>query len=113
MLGLTLRRTPMNVREFCIARRQAEIPSVSKVIRALPADKLDYRPDPRARTARELAWTLAMEEGALIELLDKGAIQWKDAPAPKTLAEIASAYERNAAAVDERLAKLDDAAWDG
>jgi uncharacterized damage-inducible protein DinB len=102
----------MNLREYCISRRKAEGPVFLKVIRALPGDRLDYRPDPKARTARDLAWTIASEEAALIDLLDRGEIRWKDAPAPATVEEIAAAYEKNAAAVDVRLARLDDARWE-
>jgi uncharacterized damage-inducible protein DinB len=34
-----------------------------RVLRAYPADKLDLRPAPASRTARELAWTFVLERG--------------------------------------------------
>ena len=37
--------------------REAEI--TKKVIAAVPDAKSDYRPDPNARTAKELAWHMA------------------------------------------------------
>jgi uncharacterized damage-inducible protein DinB len=100
-------------REFCIDRRKAEVPTFVRVLKAVPQERSDYRPDPKSRTAAELAWYIAAEESALVSLLDKGTIEWKDQPPPATVAETVAAYERAAAAVDERLARLDDAGWEG
>jgi uncharacterized damage-inducible protein DinB len=99
-------------REFCLSRRKAEKKAFVNVLKAVPQERLDYRPDPKARSAAELAWLLAFEEGALVTLIDTGSVEWKDAPAPPSVGEIVAAYERNSAAVDERLARLDDAAWE-
>lgn len=97
--------------EFCIARRKAELPAFVKVLKAVPQSRLDYRPDPKSRTAPELAWLLAAEEAALVTLLDTGKIDWKDTPPPASVAESVAAYERNTATVNARLLKLDEAAW--
>ena len=69
--------------EFCIARRKAEGPAFLKVLKAMPEGRLDYRPDPKSRTAAELAWVLAAEEEALLALLDTGTIDWKETPPPR------------------------------
>ncbi len=98
--------------EFCIARRKAELPAFVRVLKAVPPGRLDYRPDPKARTAAELAWLLAAEEAALVSLLDTGTIEWKDQKPPARVEEIVAAYERSATAVDERLARLDEAGWE-
>ena len=44
--------------EFCRSRRKAELPAFVRVLKALPQGRLDYRPDPKARTAAELASVL-------------------------------------------------------
>jgi uncharacterized damage-inducible protein DinB len=98
--------------EFCVSRRKSEQPAFVRVLRALPPGRLDYRPDPKARTAAELAWFIAAEEAALVTLLDTSAIDWKDEKPPATIDEIAGLYERSAAAVDEKLGRLDPAAWE-
>ena len=98
--------------DFCIARRKAEMPAFVRVLKAIPAGRLDYRPEPKARTAGELAWLLAAEEAALISLLDTGTVQWKEEKPPARVEEIVQAFERNAAAVDERLARLGEAGWE-
>jgi uncharacterized damage-inducible protein DinB len=96
---------------FCVSRRKAELPAFLRVLKAVPQARLDYRPDPKARTAAELAWVLAVEEAALVTLLDKGTVQWKDERPPARVDEIVAAFERDAALVNQRLEQLDDAAW--
>ena len=98
--------------EFCKSRRKAELPAFVRVLKALPQGRLDYRPDPKARTAAELASVIVAEEAALVALLDTGTIQWKEEAPARSVEEIVAAFERNAAAVDERLARLDDAGWE-
>jgi uncharacterized damage-inducible protein DinB len=98
--------------EFCIARRKSELPAFVRVLKAVPQGRLDYRPDPKARTAAELAWILAAEEEALLALLDKGAVEWKDAKPPARIDEIVATFERSAAAVNERLGRLDEGGWE-
>jgi hypothetical protein len=39
--------------EFCRQTRKAELPKFVKVLKAVPQERLDYRPDPKARTAQE------------------------------------------------------------
>lgn len=102
----------MTNREFCISRRKAEVPTFVRVLKAVPQDRRDYRPDPKSRSAAELAWYVATEEAALVSLVDSGTIEWKEQPVPASVAEIVAAYERSAAAVDEKLARLDEAAWE-
>ncbi len=97
--------------EFCIARRKAELPAFVRVLKAVPQGRLDYRPDPKARTAAELAWLLAAEEAALVSLLDTGTVEWKEQTPPARVDEIVAAFERNGAAVNERLERLDEAGW--
>jgi uncharacterized damage-inducible protein DinB len=101
----------MSTLEFCIARRKAEHGAFVRVLKAVPAGKLDYRPDPKARSAGELAFMLATEEAALLPLLETGVVDWKDVKHPKSVDEIVSLFEKSAKAVDDRLTKLDAGAW--
>jgi len=101
----------MTNREFCIARRKAELPAFLRVLRALPEDRLDYQPDPKAKNAAQLASVLIEEEAALATMIDSGTINW-ERQAPKTrVADIVAAYEKNNRAVTERLETLSDADW--
>jgi uncharacterized damage-inducible protein DinB len=102
----------MTNREFCISRRKAERSAFLKVLKAMPPGRLDYKPEPRSRTAGQLAAVIAGSEAALLELAEKGEVEWKEDQAPGTAEAMAAAYERDAAKVDERLAGLDEAAWE-
>ena len=51
-----------------------------KVLKAMPQERLDYRPEPRSRTAAELGWVLAAEEAALRTLVETGSVTWKEQP---------------------------------
>lgn len=98
--------------EFCIARRKTERPAFIRVLKAVPGERLDYRPDPKARTAAELAWLLAVEEAALVSLLDAGVVEWKDSAPPARMDTIVEAFEHSSAEVNARLERLDQAAWE-
>lgn len=104
----------MSTLAYCLERRKAERKAFVRVLQAVPQEGRDYRPpgDAKARSAADLAWTIAAEEAALAVLLDTGSVDWKETPAPATNAEIVSRYEASASAVDEKLAKLDSAGWD-
>ncbi|MFN8093144.1 MAG: DinB family protein [Vicinamibacteria bacterium] len=97
--------------EYCRKQRTLELPKFVKVLKAMPQDRLDYRPDPKARTAAELAWTLAEEEAALASLLETGQCEWKQTPPPASVDEIVAAYERHASAVNAKLSSIDEAGW--
>jgi uncharacterized damage-inducible protein DinB len=101
----------MSTIDFCVARRKAELPAFVRVLKALPDGRLDYRPDPKARTAAQLAWMLVSEEAALLSLLESGTIDWKDTPPPASVSEIVAAFERDSAIVNAKLEKLDEAGW--
>ena len=102
----------MTNREFCLSRRKAEIPTFVRVLKALPPGRLDYRPDPKARTAAALAGVLVAEEAALVTLLDSGEVRWKEEPSNASVDEMVASFERSAAAVNERIAKMDEAGWE-
>ena len=98
--------------EFCRKQRKQELSKFVNVLKALPQGRLDYRPDPKARSAAELAWLLAAEEAALVSLLDTGVVEWKEQPPPARVEEIVAAFEKSAAAANEKLDRLDATGWD-
>jgi uncharacterized damage-inducible protein DinB len=73
----------------------------------------DYRPDPKSRTAHEIAWQIVCEEKMLIEALESGKAEWAPPPLPATMKEVLEAYEKQSAGMAGRLGKLPDASWDG
>ena len=100
-----------NVREYYIQCFDAEAPTFIKVMKAVPSDKAAYTPHPRSTAAGDLVWLLAAELHDACELIDSGEVDYVPKPAPG-VAESIAAYEKNAAALKARLAKVDDAKWD-
>lgn len=91
---------------------EREAPATRKVISRIPQDKSDYKPEPKSRNAREIAWLIVMEEKVLAEGLEKGTVEWQDFPAPETVEEILSTYDHNHEDLTKRLYALDHSVWE-
>ncbi len=88
-----------------------DAPATRKVLARIPEGS-DYRPDPKSRTAREIAWLIVREEIALGEGFATGALEWAEVPAPPTMKEVLDAYDRHHDEVTRRLKALDAARWE-
>ena len=73
----------------------------------------DYRPDPKSRTARDIAWQIVCEEKMIIEALENGKAEWAPPPMPATMQEVLDAYDRQSAQVIQRWNALPQEKWDG
>src|SRR5215210_3646579 len=72
-----------------------------------------YRPDPKSRTAQEIAWQVVCEEKMLIDALEAGKAEWAPPPMPATMKELLGIYEKQSAEAAERLSALPDERWNG
>ena len=86
--------------------------TTQKVLARIPEGS-DYRPDPKSRTARDIAWQIFCEEKMIIEALETGKVAWDPPPIPATMKEIVSAYETQSAGMTERWNALPAERWDG
>lgn len=102
----------MSTREFFVERFKAERPAFVNVIRALPNDRLDYKPHERNSSAGDIAWFLVLELRTLVELLSKGEHHWAQEPNPGSVDAIATQYEAAADDLDKALASTDDEKWE-
>ena len=91
---------------------EKEAPATRTVLSRIPEGS-DYRPDPKSRTAREIAWLIVHEERALAEGLAKGVVEWADAPAPATMKEVLEAYDRQHDDLTRRLHAVEASVWEG
>ena len=89
-----------------------ESTTTCKVLTRIPEGS-QYRPDPKSRTAQEIAWQILCEERMLIDALESGKGEWSPAPVPATMKEIVATYEQQSRVIAERLAALPDERWDG
>jgi uncharacterized damage-inducible protein DinB len=88
-----------------------EAAATRKVIERIPENST-YRPDPKSRTAREIAWLIVREEIVLGEGLEKGTLEWTEVPAPATAKEVLQAYDRHHADATAKLKALGSAGWE-
>src|SRR5438105_1474926 len=100
-----------NFREYYTQCLDAEVPTFIKVLKAVPPDQAGYKPLPRSTSAGDLVWLVAAELHDACELVDRGEVDLGERPAPG-VAESVAAYEKNAAPLKAKLAKVDDAKWD-
>ena len=89
-----------------------ESKTTRRVLERIP-DGSDYRPDPRSRTAREIAWQIVCEERMIIEALESSKAEWAPPPMPSTMKEVLQAYEKQSAGMAERWRALPAERWDG
>jgi uncharacterized damage-inducible protein DinB len=87
----------LGYRDMMLQGLAGEMKTTQRVIAAVPDARSDYRPDPKARTARELAWHIATVDVQFMEEIAEGkfAMQPRYKDQPKTSAEIASWYQAN------------------
>jgi uncharacterized damage-inducible protein DinB len=103
-------------REFFVQRWQQEYPAFVRVFQALPANRLDYRPHPRSRSAGELIALLVLAQQSSIELCKSrkslySGLRWQEPSVFGQLPDMIGAYERDHAALAEELRSLDDYGW--
>src|SRR5262249_15102535 len=89
-----------------------ETRTTRNVIARIPEGS-DYRPDPKSRTAKDIAWQIACEEKMIIDALETGKTEWNPLPMPATMKELLDAYETQSADVVRRLKVLPASKWDG
>jgi uncharacterized damage-inducible protein DinB len=89
-----------------------ETETTRKVLARIPEGS-DYRPDPKSRTAQEIAWQIVCEEKMIIEGLETGKAEWAPPPMPATMKEVLEAYERQNGSMPRRWEDLPSARWDG
>src|SRR5215212_10418668 len=82
-----------------------EATATRKVISRIPENS-SYRPDPKSRTAREIAWLIVREEAVLADGLQKGVLEWAEVPAPATAKEVLAAYDQHHEAATQKLKAL-------
>jgi uncharacterized damage-inducible protein DinB len=83
-----------------------------KVLARIP-ESSEYRPDPKSRTAKEIAWQIFCEEKMIIEALETGKVEWAPPPVPATMKEIVAAYEKQSEEMGARWRALSADRWDG
>ena len=94
----------------------AEAKKTIAMMRALPVDQYNFRPDPAGRSLGELAWHLAEVDAFTTYGIEQGTFKLGTKPPgierPKSVEELAPGYERIHADAVERVGKLTPADLD-
>lgn len=94
--------------EFWIRESQ----TTRNVIARIPEGS-SYTPDPKSRTAQEIAWQIVCEEQMLIDGLESGRMEYVPRATPTTMKEVLEVYVRQADDIARRWTALPAAKWDG
>jgi uncharacterized damage-inducible protein DinB len=102
----------MTEKEMFLKNWEREVQTTLKILRAYPADKLDLKPAPKSKSARELAFVFAGEQ-AMADMAIKGKIEFPETEPspPKTMNEIISAFEQSVKANMARVKAMSDAEY--
>ncbi len=96
--------------DFFRERQCIEAPLTARLLRAIPADKLSYRPHPDSQTAGTTAWTIVRCLRVCNELANNGKSEMlhDDPPAH---AEIVEQFDKLSKSLAERLSAMDQNQW--
>jgi len=89
-----------------------ESTTTAKVLSRIPEGS-DYRPDPKSRTARDIAWLIVVEERMMVDALETAVATWAPPSPPETMKEICEVYNRQGADNVNRLRALPAERWNG
>jgi uncharacterized damage-inducible protein DinB len=108
---------PQITPEFAVGMREGilqiieqEIASTQKVIAAVPDAKAGWKPEPKSRTAGELAWHLASEDAILLHQIAEMRFSFPDPryqnEKPKTHKDMADWYGKRMREAVARIRKM-------
>ena len=89
-----------------------ESQTTKRVFERIPEGS-EYRPDPKSRTAKEIAWQIICEEQMIIDALETGKAAWNPPPMPATMKEVSDLYAKQADDMSARWASLPLDRWNG
>ena len=95
--------------QIYLPQLQNERKTTRRVIEAIPADQSGYRPDPKSKTALELAWHLASSECFFLNGVAAGKFERGDGSMPesiKTPADVLKWYDENTAKATAAVSTL-------
>lgn len=100
----------MTLREFYVQRRQAELPLFMEVFKAMPEDKLNYKPADQSPSAKEIAWIMTRQLKSCAEIITQGKTEWKDSP-PPDWKEILESFDNWSRELAGHASAMNEADW--
>lgn len=90
---------------------ERETRTTQKVLERIPEGS-DYRPDPKSRPAREIAWQIVLEERMIIDGVESGSMTYTPEDVPSSAQHIAREYAEQSQRIVERWKALPAERWD-
>jgi len=94
---------------FFLPSVEQEAQTTKKVLAAIPEDRREYRPDPKGRTAMELAWHIASSELWFLDGIANGEFGQEEEQPPSglhTVADVIAWYDKTLPPAIEKLRAL-------
>src|SRR5215468_5421362 len=108
----TMAQQTVTEKDMFLQSFERETAITLKLLRAFPAERADYRPHEKSRSARELAWVFVTEQGLAAHAID-GTLNFSGGSpspaAPATFPEVISAFENAVRATQDKVAKTSEA----
>ncbi|MGH9255314.1 MAG: DinB family protein [Vicinamibacterales bacterium] len=101
----------MSNRTFFQQTLSSEFDRFHNVIAALPAGRLDFRHDPKSRSAAELVGHVIGHIQDMIELIDEGVIHHRMQVPFADLKDALQTFDDGCRTLDGKLRGADDATW--
>lgn len=101
----------MTDREFFIQRWFTEVPVTEGVFKALPEDKLDYRPHQKTRSAKDIVGHLIGHPDDINELLETGVINHRNQTPFSKIEEAIAFYANGNSKLNGLIKSVNDDTW--
>jgi len=100
----------MTEKDMFLQTLQRECQTTLKLLKAYPANKADFKPHEKSRTAKELAWNFVLEQG-MADMALKGKIDFSQPmppPPPGGLGDVIAAFEKASRETDAKVLKASE-----
>lgn len=101
----------MTLREFYVERRRAELPVFLSVLKALPVERMDYRPSERCPSAERLVSTLTWELQSCLEVAKEYRTEYHGGDPQPALAEMLELFEKRSNELIDVVARMTEEDW--
>lgn len=99
------------LREFFLDRLNVETPYFVNMLKALPADRLDYKPHERSQSAHQIAWLMACEMETCVQVATEFKAEWNVSP-PAPIHQVIEKFETSAKQLAEMVGRMEEGSWD-
>lgn len=99
----------MSEKDKFVTNFEWEVATTAKLLKAYPADKLDWKPHEKSRSAKELMQTFISEGNAMLQICD-GHVDWSKISGPELSSseELISAFEGKMTEVADKIKATQD-----